>query len=126
MFNFWYSERCTRPIKLSVIIGTCVVILTASQSLQLSTTFTGFSLALGVLLHFIHAWSLQIRQNHPDKKHFQRLFLGIPIVGILLLSLSLAATDLISFLVLWVQLLGFVLIGFFLVSTVEHRAKHNA
>lgn len=114
MFNFWYSERCTRPIKLSVIIGTCVVVLIASKQLQLSTTLTGFSLALGILLHFIHAWSLRIGQNHPYKKYFQLLFLSIPIVGVLLLSLSLAATDLISFLVLGGAVTGFYTDWFFL------------
>lgn len=126
MLSFWYSERCTRAIKLTVIIGTCMVILTASKSLQLSTILSVFSLALGMLLHFIRMWSLKIKQHHPDKTSFQRLFLGIPIVGIVLLSLSLNAKDLISFLLLWVQLIGFIGIGFFLIATVEQRAKRNA
>lgn len=126
MLNFWYSERCTRPIKLSIIITTCVIILITSKQLQLSPILTGLSLALGILLHFIRMWSIKMKSQHSFKKAFHMLSLGIPILGMLLLILGLPTTDLIVFWALLGQLLGFVLIGFFLVSTVEHRAKRRA
>ena len=43
MLNFWYSERCSRQIKLIVCIATCVMIFMAAQVQQLGAIFIGLN-----------------------------------------------------------------------------------
>ena len=43
MLNFWYSERCSRQIKLIICIATCVMIFMAAQVQQLGAIFIGLS-----------------------------------------------------------------------------------
>ena len=49
MLEFWYSERCTRQIKLMVIIATCILIYAASTVAQLgSVNVEDWDVLLGV------------------------------------------------------------------------------
>ena len=48
MLNFWYSERCSRQIKLIVCIATCVMIFMAAQVQQLGAIFIGLCLVIGI------------------------------------------------------------------------------
>ncbi len=41
MLEFWYSERCSRQIKLIAIIATCILIYTASTVAQLDRYLLG-------------------------------------------------------------------------------------
>lgn len=124
MLNYWYSERCHRQIKLMVIIATCVMIYLASMQIQLNSVLVMVSIALGLLIHTIRQLRLKLKADHPYARGFQSLSNVIPIV-ILITMLGYLPDEKspLDTFALAVQLLGFVLVGLFLVSTYSNRAK---
>ena len=63
MLNFWYSERCSRQIKLIVCIATCVMIVIAAQVQQLGAIFIGLSLMIGIATHLLRGVQLKIART---------------------------------------------------------------
>lgn len=120
MLNYWYSERCTREIKLIVSISTCVLIYLCSSIKQLSTSFTLVSLALGILLHILYKISLKIQSNSSFKTGFRILLFSLPMILFMIL-ISLIPPQ--HKLMLSLQAFGFVALGLFIISIYSERAK---
>lgn len=120
MLDFWYSERCTRQIKLIACVSVCIIIYFSSQIYQLTTLHTIIALCLGAICHFKHHAKKNIKEDNPYKTGFSILFFIIPLILFISLLTSLPN---IGRLYLIIQILGFILIGFFLVSIYTHRTK---
>ena len=120
MLDFWYSERCTRQIKLIVCISTCVLIVLCGQIATLPALFVGLSLGLGVLIHLFRMISVKIQSNHPHHTGFQIIFLTVLFIAMISLIINLPKPH------QWVlatQCLGFIAIGLMIVSIYSNRAK---
>ena len=63
MLRFWYSERCSRQIKLLVCMFTVAVTLYFSETVKLSTRLTLFSLVLGVAIRGLYSLLLKLQQR---------------------------------------------------------------
>lgn len=120
MLDFWYSERCTRQIKLIICIAVCAVIYYCSNIQQLSPLFTGLSLAVGLALHFLRIVHLNIANTNRYKAIFQIIFSMLPIIALIALIIFLPQTHKA---ILALQCICFSAIGLFLVSIYENRAK---
>ena len=81
MLEFWYSERCSRQIKLIVVIATCIFIYAASTVAQLDPVFVGVSLAIGIVVHLLHHFRLKISKSNPYANGFSALSRVIPIIA---------------------------------------------
>lgn len=123
MLNFWYSERCTREIKLMVSISTCVIIYLCSSIQQLSTSLTLASVGLGVLLHLLRHIYLKIQPNNPYKTGFSIVFFIFPLILFITL-IGLIPPQ--HKLMLSLQSIGFVALGLFIISIYTERAKRHS
>ena len=118
MLEFWYSDKCTRQIKLIVCIVTCVMIYLCSTVQQLSPLFTGISITIGMGLHGLRALNLKIAADHPYKKGFAILIFAMPLITLIILISALPTQHKI---VLVMQAIGFAAIGLFILSTFPNR-----
>ena len=118
MLQFWYSDKCTRQIKLMVCIATCVMIYLCSTVQQLSAIFTGISLMIGMGIHLLRALSLKIAADHPYKNGFTLLFWVIPFTALMTLIAALPTEHKVM---LILQTIGFTAIGLFILSTFPNR-----
>ena len=122
MLNFWYSEHCSRQIKLIVCIATCVMIFMAAQVQQLGAIFIGLSLMIGIATHLLRSVQLKIAQDNPYREGFSRLFIFLPLIVLICLIGYLPDQNRIA-LALALQCIGFSGIGLFLVSIHAQREK---
>lgn len=120
MLDFWYSERCTRQIKLMVCIATCAMIYSASTFSELGGIYVGISLAIGMLSHVLHTVALKLPTQNPYKEGFTRLNLFIPLIALITLIGMLPQQHKIA---LGFQCVGFSMLGLFIVSIYANRAK---
>lgn len=118
MLQFWYSDRCTRQIKLMVCIATCVMIYLCSTVQQLSAMFTAISLMIGMSIHLLRALSLKIAADNPYKNGFTLLFRLMPFTALMTLIAALPTEHKIM---LTLQSIGFTAIGLFILSTFPNR-----
>ena len=118
MLQFWYSDRCTRQIKLMVCIATCVMIYLCSTVQQLSAIFTGISLMIGMGIHLLRALSLKIAADHLYKNGFTLLFWVMPFTALMTLMAALPTEHKVM---LILQTIGFTAIGLFILSTFPNR-----
>ena len=118
MLQFWYSDRCTRQIKLMVCIATCVMIYLCSTVQELSAMFTGISLMIGMGIHLLRALSLKIAEDNAYKKGFTLLFWVMPFTALMTLMAALPTEHKIM---LILQTIGFTAIGLFILSTFPNR-----
>ncbi len=118
MLAYWYNAP--RHIKLIFIIAVCAAIYIANQVQPLSPTYTVLSLALGFGLHFGQYLQTKISDRGSSKSKLQFLLRIYPliIVGIVMWMLPPQHNWIVT-----IQALGFVLVGFFLVSIYQNRAK---
>ncbi|MCO8114025.1 hypothetical protein NI465_07515 [Acinetobacter lwoffii] len=124
MLEFWYSERCSRQIKLIAIIATCIFIYAASTVAQLDPVFVGVSLAIGIVVHLLHHFRLKISKSNPYANGFSALSRVIPIIALITLFGYLPEQHQQWGKFAWgLQCLGFAAIGLFIVSIYESRAK---
>ena len=124
MLEFWYSERCTRQIKLMVIIATCILIYAASTVAQLGSVFVGVSLAIGIAVHLLHHSRLKISKSNPYANGFTALSRVIPIIALITLFGYLPEQYAQwTIFALGLQCFGCTAIGLFIVSVYENRAK---
>lgn len=118
ILDFWYSDRCTRQIKLITCISTCIMIYLSAKPAELSVWFVGFALLIGIGLHLTRECILKFKSQNPNNKAIQWLIV-IPMIALLLLILSLPKTNQFS---LALQSIGFTALGFFIVTLYENRA----
>ena len=124
MLEFWYSERCSRQIKLIVIIATCILIYAASTVAHLDPVFVGVGLAIGIVVHLLHHFRLKISKSNPYANGFSALSRVIPIIALITLFGYLPEQhEQWTKFALGLQCFGFAAIGFFIVSIYESRAK---
>ncbi len=120
MLDFWYSERCTREIKLIASIIICVMIYYCSSIEKLSPTFTIICLGIGIATHLLHMQSVKIAESNPYAQGFKTLFSIAPIVAVILVICLLPSQHK---LFTAIQALGFSALGLFIVSIYQNRAK---
>ena len=118
MLQFWYSDKCTRQIKLMVCIATCVMIYLCSTVQQLSAMFSGISLMIGMSIHLLRALNLKIAADHPYKNGFTLLFWVMPFTALITLMAALPTEHKVM---LILQTIGFTAIGLFILSTFPNR-----
>ncbi|MBP5993131.1 MAG: hypothetical protein KA518_04255 [Acinetobacter sp.] len=118
MLDFWYSERCTRQIKLITCISTCVMIYLSAKPAELSIWFVAFALLIGISLHLTRECILKIKSQNPSNKAIQWLII-VPIIALIFLFFCLPKTNQFS---LALQSIGFAALGFFIVTLYENRA----
>lgn len=120
MLSFWYSERCTRQIKLLICIITCAIIYAASSIEKLAPIFVGIALVIGVCTHLIHLYQAKIHDSNPYKQGLQILNYLVPIfaVSVIITKLSIENRIFLS-----IQVIGFMLLGLFILSIYQNRAK---
>ncbi|NUF36412.1 hypothetical protein [Acinetobacter lactucae] len=118
MLAYWYNAP--RHIKLIFIIVVCVAVYAANQVQPLSPSYTILSLVLGFGLHFIEYLKTKIPARSSYKSNFQFLLRIYPFIIIALVVWMLQPQ---YDWIVTIQALGFVLVGFFLVSIYQNRAK---
>ncbi len=118
MLEFWYSDQCSRQIRLMVCIATCVMIYLCSTVQQLSPIFTGISIVIGMGIHGLRASSLKIAADNPYKKGFAILILAMPLMAFITLISALPTQHKI---ILALQAIGFAAIGLFILSMFPNR-----
>lgn len=122
MLDFWYSERCTRQVKLIVSIMLCIAIYYCSSIAKLSPLFVAISLAIGIALHVLKQLSLKILASIIQVKLLKILTALFPIFALAIMTWFLPKQDLIY---LILQCFGFMALGFILIANYENRAKRT-
>lgn len=120
MLDFWYSERCTREIKLITSIATCAIIYYCSTFEKLSPTWTVCCLVLGMAIHVLKIQADKISLQNPYAQGFKILFSALPL-AVLILIIYLLPNQNIIFTA--IQAVGFTALGLFIVSIYQNRAK---
>lgn len=123
MLDFWYSNRCSREIKLIVSITTCVVIYLCSSKAQLATPYVIISIAIGLFIHLVRTYVYQSKKAWINVNQFKGLFLVTLITYQTYLIFHLEQANL-PFLM--TQSLGFVCIGIFICSIYSNRAERHS
>ena len=122
MLEFWYSERCSREIKLLSSIVVCSAIYFCSRIAELAPLWVGLSLLSGILIHVLFTQYLKLATSHPYRITLRN---GIYIFQLFaLLSLAYVLPEQHKW-VLWLQCVGFHTLGLFLVSIYSKRAKRH-
>ena len=85
MLDFWYSERCTRGIKLGICIATCVIIYLSSTIEKLPALFVVMSLLLGMIHHFLQQKISRIQADNPYTEGFSIIGFVFPIMALITL-----------------------------------------
>ncbi|WP_130804194.1 hypothetical protein [Acinetobacter ihumii] len=119
MFDFWYSDRCTRSIKLMVCIVTCLIIYLSSSVEKLAVPFVIVSLMLGIINHFLQQKIKRIASNNPYAQGFSIIGFVFPIISLITLIGFLPDTHQWA---LAIQVIGFSALGLFIVSIYQNRA----
>ncbi|MDQ1209690.1 hypothetical protein QE380_002613 [Acinetobacter baylyi] len=120
MLEFWYSERCTRPVRLVVCITLCVAIFLSSHLQKLSPTLTFICLAIGVTTHFIRQFTSKIDAGNPYQTGFQMLSTIFPLMSLILVILLLPQFN---YWALATQAIAFSGLGLCIVSIYQNRAR---
>jgi len=120
MLDLWYSERCTREIKLIVSILTCAIIYYCATIEKLDPTFTGLSLALGISIHVLRMLALKMSKKNLDHQIVKVIFAVLPIMALAILIYFLPTQNKIF---TAIQVTGFTALGLFIVSIYQNRAK---
>jgi len=119
MLAFWYSERCTRGIKLSICIATCLIIYISSSIEKLPTLFVIMSLLLGMINHFLQQKIKRIQADNPYAEGFSIIGFVFPIIALITLFSFLPQLHKWA---LAIQVIGFSALGLFMVSIYQNRA----
>ena len=122
LLSLWYSDRCTRQIKLMVCIATCAVIFYCTEIQKLPTIFAILSLALGIATHALYQYTHRLKQEHPYAQTLRRLTSIVPLTVLVIMIFMLPA---INQLYTALQCIGFSALGLFLVSIYENRSPRH-
>ena len=120
MLDFWYSERCTREIKLIVSILTCIVSYYCSNIEKLSPILTVSCLIFGMAIHVLKIQTDKISRQNPYAQGFRILFSTLPIAIFIFIICILPSQNKIF---TAIQAVGFSALGLFIVSIYQNRAK---
>lgn len=120
MLDFWYSERCTRHIKMLVCVITCLIIFISSSHAALPAIFVYLSLSIGIALHLLRLYALKPKQSVKIKQMSRIAFYLMPIVLWAVVSLVLPQQHLAM---LMIQIIAFSALGLFIISIYSDRAK---
>lgn len=121
MLNFWYSERCTRQIKLMICILTFALLYYCSSIEKLDPLFSAIALMIGMLTHALY----QYRQRTQVQSKAAWLH-GLGFIPLVILGLMIAAFPRLQQWILILQIFGFAAFGLFIVSIYANRSKrHN-
>lgn len=121
MLDVWYSEKCTRTVKLIVCLASCFIILICSEKIALPRLYIVLSLLLGMFIHGIRLLLQKFRHNRMTR--FGITFLAL--VYFILLLLLVKSSSSIEWLLQSVQVMGFSIIGFMLLLITMNREKNN-
>ena len=119
MLDFWYSERCTRGIKLGICIATCVIIYLSSTVEKLPALFVVMSLLLGMIHHFLQQKISRIQADNPYAEGFSIIGFVFPIMALITLIAFLPQSHQ---WILAIQVIGLSALGLFIVSIYQNRA----
>ena len=122
MLNFWYSERCTREIKLVTAISVCAIIYYCSGLAKLSVTWTLISLAIGIVTHLLQLLGAKFAQSRPDAQRLNLFLTAVPVFAVIVLIYFLPSHTKIW---LAIQAVGFWILGFIILSIQHNRAKRS-
>lgn len=122
MIDFWYSERCSRNIKLMIYVITIGILYYCSSIAKLNTLFSSTALLIGISIHVFRQLQLKfISVDHP-RPALNLLLSRLPLLALIVILLYLPMTDR---LVYSAQVIGFTALGFFLVSHYSQRARRD-
>ena len=122
LLNLWYSDRCTRQIKLMVCIATCAVIFYCTEIQKLPTVFAIISLALGISTHVLYQYTQKLGKDH---SYAQTLKWGASIFPLAVLAIMIFMLPAFNQLYTALQCIGFSALGLFLVSLYENRSPRH-
>ena len=124
MLKFSNTDRQQRQFKFIAIILICTAIYVSSLSMQLSPILILVSLVVGILIYLMRHFRLKLKADHPYANGFRSLSNVIPIViFITMMGYFPQQKSAFETIALGIQVLGFMGIGIFLVSTYSNRAK---
>lgn len=107
----------TRQKLLIQIITTCLMTYLASTVIKLSTPLILAALGIGILHVILKRWEKRIKHNNQYKDGFRILFFALYILSLTTLTGFLPeGLSFLHALLLLIQILGFYLIGNFLLS----------
>ena len=121
MLEFWYSQRCTRQIKLFLCVVSFVLVYWSSSITKITTGFACASLLLGLSLHI--AYQLGRKTIMLEQRNLFGLFCSSIFVFILagliwmLPENNKAITSL--------QVIGYSMLGFFVISIYALRSRRH-
>lgn len=118
MLQFWYSERCTREIKLVISISVCVLVFLCAEQKQLDPIFIGLSIAIGVLTHVLYEW--KSKTTLALNPILRGILDFLPFICLIVLMYFLPDQQR---LFLALQCVGFAALGLFIVSIYSQRSK---
>jgi flagellar biosynthesis protein FlhB len=120
MLNFWYSEHCSREVKLVVSVLTCIVIYLCAEIQRLPSFLVGAGVILGMLIHLSRQMNIKMTSQKKIRLFIEVIYLILPFVIMLILVIQHTTHDRLASVI---QGFGFILIGFFLASIHSQRAK---
>ncbi|MFT4020798.1 MAG: hypothetical protein QM666_04685 [Acinetobacter sp.] len=120
MLNHWY--QLPRQVKTIVVISTCVVIYLCQGIQALAPIYVGMGVVIGLGIYGLQEFHRKRAENHTSRRGFAFL---IHLLSITMPFLYLAFLPRTHFLIMIIQGLGFILLGFFLISIYQHRAKRH-
>lgn len=122
MLNFWYSPRCTRQIKLFACVVTFAVLYFTGQSAKIPSELALSSLGLGFILHLAYQLSLKPRL-FSKRRTFNLIYQSLIIV--IVLGLIWLSPSTLNKLFVTLQVIGYTLLGFFLISIYTQRSPRH-
>ncbi|MHA3892724.1 hypothetical protein [Acinetobacter sp. GXMZU3951] len=122
MLGFWYSESCSREIKLVSSITVCIGIYLCSSIAALPPVWVGLSLLLGMLSDVLYRQYLKLDPAHTYRKALHHGIYAMQLFALFSLVYLLPEQHKWA---LWLQALGFNAVGLFLVSIYHNRAKRH-
>ncbi|MDQ8935083.1 hypothetical protein [Acinetobacter rudis] len=120
MLDFWYSERCTRQLKLLLCIGVFALLYYCNNLQELPQSLALSSLAIGFLVHFVYKIRLNTSKKH-IRLYAKWLYLILMLVWFGLITQLPKTNQLLSS----IQLAGYSLLGFFLVTIYSQRSRRH-
>lgn len=121
MLEFWYSSRCTRPMKLALCVLTFALVYWSSSISKIATSFAYASLLLGLSLHVFYQLSLKITPN--TQRHLFNLACSCIFILILAGIIYLLPEHYQAIAAL--QVIGYSMLGFFVISIYSQRSRRH-
>lgn len=120
MLNFWYSDRCTRQIKLLLCIAAFVLLYICNQQQEIPRSTALLSLFVGSAVHLVYLVRTQEKFRRLQAYSIWFYFcLALFLIGLIIwlpeINKALAS----------IQVLAYSLLGFFLISIYSQRSRRH-